>query len=397
MKRISIVHDWIDTAGGAENVCDALVECLNPSQFFCLLADKRAPLSQKLEPILTTSSLQSLPFAFRFHRYLLGFYPKKIEDFDLRDSDLIVSSSHCVAKGVLTRADQLHISYIHTPARYLWDQYQDYLEWNSIKGLKALYVKNVFHKMRQWDVASSSRVDLFVANSHHVAKRIWKTYRRPSIVVHPFVNLEKFNYVENRQIKKYFVVLSRLVSQKRVDVAVRACSRLGVPLKIVGDGPLLAGLRAQAGDCVEFLGRLEPAELSRVLSGAQGLIFPQEEDFGIVPLEAHALGVPVLALKKGGACETVVDGVTGRFFDSQQEGSLEAALERWSVNDFDPRKIRAQAEKFSKSNFMDHIRYLVEEAYAQFNKDGILNDQDFVAEHRWPRGSNVFSQSKHLA
>ncbi|MBN8555147.1 MAG: glycosyltransferase [Deltaproteobacteria bacterium] len=379
--KTAVVHDWIDAYGGAERVIETICDLVQPASFHTLLANPKSALTKKLGPILKTSALQKIPFAFSFHRYLLQFYPYFIEQMDLRDANLIISSSHCVAKGVLTRSDQLHISYVHTPARYLWDQSQDYLEQNNIRGLKRAYVEWVFHRLRQWDVNSSSRVDLYIANSKFVSQRIWKTYRRPSIVVYPFVDLSKFVLNQPAQKENHFVVLSRLVSQKRVDIAVRACSKLGIKLKVIGDGPEINYLRSIAGQTVEFLGQLDHSDMIKVVSSAQGLIFTPEEDFGIVPLEAMAVGTPVLAFGRGGALETVISGKTGAFFTEQTDNSLILALQSWRPEIYDFNALRERSRAFDSAVFTMRFSKIIHSAHSFFIQYNGFNEERFLKEH----------------
>lgn len=356
--KVAIVHDWIDVDGGSERMVEAIVELFKPYKFCTLLANPKSKLTKKLNPILETSWIQKLPFAFKLHRFLLALYPRAIESFDVSDADIVISSSHCVAKGVLTRADQLHICYTYTPARYLWDQYHDYIAQNNIRGLKKWYVDRVFFKLRQWDVLNSNRVDLFVGISHIVADRIWRCYRRRAKVIYPFVNLDRFKPNAQLTVSDHFVVLSRLVSQKRVDIAVGACTKLGLKLKVIGDGPELKKLKLMAGPTIEFLGRLSDEEAAEVLQKAQALIFTPEEDFGIVPLEAQAVGRPVIAFGRGGALETVVRGRTGEFYAEQTVESLVQVLSAWDSSKYVPADAIEQARRFSRQKFDLEMRSL---------------------------------------
>lgn len=382
-SRIAIVHDWIDAYGGAERVVEAMTDVFNPVGFYTLLANPRSELTRKLAPILKTSLLQEIPGAFAFHRYLLGFYPKLVESFDLSAADVVLSSSHCVAKGVLTRSDQLHISYIHTPARYLWDLSHAYIRENKISGLKNWYVQKVFHELRAWDVHSSNRVDLFLANSKNVARRIWRCYRRPALVVYPFVDLDRFAYKPDVKKESYFVVVSRLVSQKRVDIAVEACTHLGLKLKVIGSGPELKKLQKSAGPTVEFLGALKDAEMCDVVRRAQALIFTPEEDFGMVPLEAQALGTAVIAYGKGGALETVIPGLTGVFFQDQTAGSLVDSLKAFECPVYIRDSWMGHVSQFSKANFLKNIKNIIDLSLSRFQSgQGMFLDTDFIKNYK---------------
>lgn len=372
-----LVHDWIDSYGGAEKVLEALDDVVQADKILTLISDPNSFLAKKFEGRLVNSSLHKLPFAFKLHRALLAYYPQLIESLDTRGANTIISSSHCVAKGVIVRADQLHISYIHTPPRYLWDQTFDYQDWSGARGLKRWYMNRVFTKLRQWDVSSANRVDLFLANSKTVARRIWRTYRRPSIVVYPFVDLEKFKYVE-RRVEDYFVVVSRLVTQKRVDLAVRACSQMGIKLKVIGDGPELNRLRAMAGPTVEFLGALPEKELISVWRSARALIFAHEEDFGIVPIESQALGVPVIAYARGGATETVIHGQSGILFEDQSVEGLSNGLRDLEKIKFNLSQLPDFVQTFSRGYFEANIRSIVKDTLEAKLAEKYFNDEAFV-------------------
>ncbi len=375
--RTAFVHDWIDTYGGAERVVECLYDELRPEEFFTLLANKESKLTKKIGQKLKTSWLQNIPFSFSWHRHLLALYPLAVEGLNLSNAELVLSSSHCVAKNVLTRSDQLHICYVHSPARYLWDQTHAYLMASKITGVKRLFVESVFSRLRTWDFAASSRVDLFIANSQNIARRIWRAYRRPSYVVYPFVDLEKFALSEEKR-DSYFVVISRLVTQKRVDIAVEACSKLGVSLKIIGNGPELKKLQSISGPTIEFLGALDHDALYSVLRKSAALLFTSDEDFGIVPLEAQAVGIPVIALGRGGALETVLAGKTGEFFADQTAVSLANVIRNFDSSRYESRVVRNQAERFSKEQFILSMRTVVSSAWQKFQNDRIFMDAEFL-------------------
>ncbi len=378
-KNVVLTHDWIDAFGGAERVLESLDKVFSPVEIHMLLANPKSQLTHTLKPKLRLSALQSVPFAFRFHRYLLSFYPRLVERMDVSKAALVISSSHCVAKGVLTAASQLHINLSYTPARYLWEFSHDYFEQNAIRGLKKWYVERVFQRLREWDFISSARVDLFVAISKTVARRIWRAYRRPSIVIYPGVD-QKFLDIPppERRTGDYFVVVSRLVSQKRVDLAVRACTLLGVPLKVVGSGPELEELKNMAGPSIEFLGSLSDSSMIPIIQNARGMIFTPDEDFGIVPLEAQALGIPVLALGRGGALETILADVSGAFFKESSVESLATALREWKPENYSTDKIRKNAARFSMTEFETQFQRLAEDAWEFFQKTGSFDDSVFV-------------------
>lgn len=369
--RVAIVHDWLPVYAGAERVLEQMLEVFPNADVFSLIEflpeNQRAFLGGRA---VSTSFIQKLPFARKHYRLYLPFAPLAIEQFDLRGYDVVLSSSYVVAKGVLTTPDQLHVSYVHSPIRYAWDLYFDYLENGGLtKGIRSLAARMILHYMRLYDAGTADRVDHFIANSRHVARRIEKTYRRTADVIYPPVATEDF--VPSRERENYFFTMSRLVPYKRIDLIVRAFSLLpDERLVVIGDGPEMEKIRGCAGPNVTLMG-YQPDEVVRhTMSRARAFVFAAEEDFGIVPVEAQACGVPVIAFGAGGALETIVDGKTGLFFQHQTEESLSDAVRRFSTLTFDVPAVRSHAQAFSESAFRQRLRETVAGHYEEFSSRG---------------------------
>jgi glycosyltransferase involved in cell wall biosynthesis len=335
---------------GGEKVLDALCRLLPEADIFTLFCDPAMLSEEVRRHRITTSFLNPLR---RGYRSLLPLMPLALESFDLRGYDLVVSSESGPAKGVITSSTTRHICYCHTPMRYLWDLYPAYRnEWTRSR-LKRVLMTPLSNYLRLWDYASAARVDRFIANSENVRIRIWKTWRRDSDVVHPPVDVEAFYC---RPSNDYYLVVSELVAYKQIDLAVRAFSRTGRKLKIVGDGPEYRSLRSMAGDNIEFTGRVSDSELRDLYASARAFIMPGEEDFGITPVEALASGKPVLALGRGGALETVPD-FGGVFFDRPTEDSLLNGLQLLETLEakVQPLELRAWATQFSEAEFVRRL------------------------------------------
>lgn len=366
---VGLVHDWLPVYAGAERVLEQMIQVCPSSQVYSLIdfvsEDQRAFLQGKE---VETSFIQRLPFAERAYRYYLPFAPFAIEQFDLSDHDVVVSSSYAVAKGALTRSDQLHVSYVHSPIRYAWDLYHDYLEAEGIgERLRNLLARPILHYMRLYDVSTAPRVDVFVANSQHVARRIWKRYRRRAHVVYPPVDISRFSVQHDKE--DYFLTMSRLVSYKRMDLLVRAFNEMpGKQLYVIGDGPERDRLERLAGANVEVLGYQPDEAVAHYMENAQAFVFAAEEDFGIVPVEAQACGTPVIAYGRGGATETVVEGKTGLFFRRQDVDAVRDAVAEFENlrPQLDAGEIRAHAKQFDVSAFRTAFSRLVRSAYADF-------------------------------
>lgn len=354
--KVALVHEWLTNWAGSEQVLAALAEVFPDAPVFTMVAD--ADLVRKHLPArrVHTSFIQRFPKATRLYQWYLPFMPLAVEQFDLREYDVVISSSHACAKGVLTRSDAVHICYCHTPIRYAWDMYQDYL--NTTGRLQRWWARPLMHYLRLWDALAAQRVDRFVANSRAVAERIGKHYRQPADVVHPPVDTEY--YTPGDSVEDFYLVAGRLVPYKRVDLAVEAFTRLGKPLVVIGDGPERRRLEALAGSSVRFLGYQPRDVLRDHFRRCRALIFPGEEDFGIVPVEVQACGRPVVAYGRGGALDSVQDGVTGILFPQQTAESLMRAIERAERTEWDSRQIVAWAARFSTRRFQERMRGLVE-------------------------------------
>ena len=349
------VHDWLTGQRGGEKVLEVLAEIF-PEAPICTLfhfKGSQHPDIEKRE--IRTSFLQKAPFLRRKYRHYLPLFPLAVEMFDLREFDLVISTSHCVAKGAIPHPDALHISYIHSPMRYAWNLYFSYFSPDRLSLFPRLIIPPAVHRLRIWDESSAARVDRFVANSANVARRIGKYYRREADIIHPPVDTEFFRPDNSAPGGDYFLIVSALVPYKRIDLAVRVFSRTGAPLKIVGTGPEFKALRKLAGRNVEFLGSVGAKDLRTLYRGARAFLLPGEEDFGITALEAQACGTPAIALGRGGSLETVVPGVTGILFPEATVESLQAALDKFESFSCNKTAVRANAMGFSRSAFKDRM------------------------------------------
>ena len=355
MMKVAIVHYWLTGMRGGEKVLEALCRLYPDADIYT-----HVYTPGNISPAITrhavrTTFINKLPFAKQQYQRYLPLMPLALEQLDLRGYDLVISSESGPAKGVLTSSGTPHVCYCHSPMRYLWDMYQDYLE--GMGPMTRLAMRFFATRLRQWDALSSLRVDHFAANSATVAARIRKHYRRDSMVIHPPVDVDFFAprdgvFTPPGKDAPY-LFLGELVGYKRADLAIAACTRSKRPLLVVGDGPERAKLQAKAGPTVNFLGRCDAAALRELVAGCKGLLFPGEEDFGLVPVEVQAAGRPVLAYRKGGALETVREGETGLFFAEQTEECLLHGMDSFEarLTDFDPVAINAHARHFSPEHF----------------------------------------------
>ncbi|MBC8102729.1 MAG: glycosyltransferase [Cytophagales bacterium] len=360
--RVAIVHDYLAQAGGAERVVEAMHDVFPDAPIFTSVYDPEHTLPSFKTMDIRTSFLQKWAKDSRIHKFALPFYPAAFEQFDMTGFDIVLSSTTGFAKGVITGPDTCHICYCHTPARFAW-RYHEYIAQGGYGRATQQILPFLIHRLRAWDYASAQRVDYFLVNSHNVARRVRKFYGKTSEVLHPPVTTNRFAVLPSPT-ADYLLVVSRLVGYKRVDIAVEACARLGIPLKVVGTGPDLPRLKQMAGPQVEFLGRLSDGAVADLLANCRAFLFPGEEDFGIAPLEAMASGRPVIAYGAGGALETVVDGVTGLHFCYATAESLMDAIQRLDGLDLDPARIRAHAARFDVSEFRKTLKETVERCVA---------------------------------
>lgn len=371
MKK-ALIHDWFSVYGGAEKCIESFTTVWDDLEVYSLidfLSDKDRDRILKGKKA-HTSFIQKLPFAAKQYRNYLPLFPLAIEQFDLREYDVILSSSHAVAKGVLTHSNQLHISYVHTPIRYAWDLYHQYLHESGLqKGLKGAIAKYFLHKIRLWDVSTANRVDHYIANSHYIAGRIRKIYGKEATVIYPPVDVNKFALREDKE--EFYMTASRMVPYKKIDLIVEAFSQTNKKLVVIGTGPDMAKIKAKAGNNIEFMGYQSDAVMIDTMQRAKAFVFAAEEDFGITPVEAQACGTPVICLGRGGTKETVIHGVTGVHFEAQTVDALlnAVAVFEKSYPSFDAHRIRKNALRFGKERFEEEILAFVEEKYHEFKKE----------------------------
>ncbi len=355
--KVALVHDWLTNFTGSEQALLALHQIYPQAPIYTSIYNKqKVPQFNNVEVI--KSFLQKFPQAKRRHQIFFPFMPFAFEQFDLKKYDVVISSSHSCAKGVLTSPETLHICYCYTPTRYLWEIGIDKRVTGGItKGFIGNY-------LRVWDRQAADRVDYFVAISEIVRKRIKKYYSRKSKVIYPPVNTGF--YKPQGEIGNYFLIVSRLIPYKKIDIAVQSFSDLGLPLVIIGEGPELEKLKKMAKPNIKFLGGLEDERVRKYYSQCKAFIFPGEEDFGITPVEAMASGRPVIAYREGGACESVVEGITGTFFEEQTPQCLIDKVRRFKSEKYNPKIIRQHALSFDISVFKKKIKDFVDEKYKEF-------------------------------
>ena len=375
--RVACVHEWLTEWGGSEDCLRLMLQCYPQAELFATIDFLSARDRERLggKPIRTTF-LQRAPWArTRFWNYL-PVTALAVETHDVGNADMIISSSHAFAKGVVTRADQLHVSYVYSPMRYAWDLHHQYLrDYKLDRGVKGWMARAIFHRLRAWDRQTPNNVDLFMAISRHVRDRVWRTYRRPAKVVYPPVRTHELTVQTHKD--DFYVTVSRLVSYKRTDIMLEAFRAMpSRKLVVIGDGPELAALRARCPPNVELKGWQSGEVVREHLRAARAFIFAAHEDFGISPVEAQACGTPVIAYGAGGSLETVrpaSPGVrpTGLFFHEQTAASLQGAVEAFEASrpDFDPQACREWSEQFSEARFLREFAETTARAWAQWQRD----------------------------
>ena len=363
--KVALVHDYLAQDGGAERVLKAFHEIWPTAPIFVLFHDKeRLPYFKDKD--IRQSFVAKLPMGKKKYQWYLPWMPLATERLNLHEFDVVLSSTSAFAKGVLTRPDTLHISYCHTPTRYLWTDTHEYIEDLKHNKLIKMFLPRLIHKLRLWDKMSVDRVDHFIANSGTVKKRIHKYYRRDSDVIYPPVDINTF--FVSHEIGDYFVGGGRLVSYKRFDLLIKAFNRLGWPLKIYGTGPQMEELKQMAKSNIQFLGRISDEEKARLLSKARAFIHPQVEDLGITPIEAMAAGRPVIAYPVGGVTETVIPGQTGVWFREQSWESLLNTLIHFNHENWDSGVIREHAHRYNVNSFKERIERYVNDRYEEFEQ-----------------------------
>lgn len=376
--KVAIVQEWLVTVGGSDKVVKAIQDVFPDADIYTLVAKKEVcdELGIPWEKV-HTSFIQKMPLGTKKHRAYLPLFPFAIEQFDLRGYDVVISSSHCVAKGVLTKADQLHICYCHSPIRYCWDMYNEYLEESHLdKGFKSWLVRLMLHPIRQFDAIAGSRVDYYISNSDYVGQRIRKTYRRKATTIHPNIDISNFELCNDKQ--EYYLASSRLVAYKKIDTIIEAFNQMpDKKLVVIGGGPNLEAYRKLAKDNVTVMGYQPFDVLKDKMQHAKAFVFAADEDFGMIPIEAQSCGTPVIAYGHGGSLETVNGGKTGLFFYEQTPEAIVEAVNKFESmgsQPFAPADCRQWAEGFSEERFKREIKEFVEEKYEEFKKNGINID-----------------------
>ena len=381
MKK-ALIHDWYTVYGGAERCVESFTNIWDDFDHFSLIDDLSDPHRELILKGKKTknSFIQKLPFWKKKYRTYLPLFPFAIEQFDLSDYELILSSSSSVAKGVLTKPSQLHIAYVYSPVRYAWDLYHQYLKESKLdSGVKGLIAKYFLFKLRAWDFSTANRPDHYIAISHFVAKRIKKVYNKKALVIYPPVDTDSFTLTT--ETSDYYITCSRMVPYKKIDLIVEAFSKTNKKLIVIGDGPDFKKIKKLASTNVELKGYVEKDEMLDIIKRAKAFIFAAEEDFGIAPIEAQACGVPVIAYGKGGALETIIGvssdesfddkSVTGIFFKEQTSSSLLEAVNYFEKNEasFDKKIIRKNAKRFSKDRFEKEFKETIETLYINWKEN----------------------------
>ena len=368
--KVALVHDYLNQMGGAERVVLALHEIFPDAPLYTSIYDPERVDAAFQSIDIRTTFMQKLPLVTKHHQPYLPLYPFAMESLDLREYDLVLSSSSAFGKGVITRPETLHICYCHTPMRWCWN-YEEYVEREKLGSVARKVLPPLITGLRIWDQTSANRVDHFIANSPVVAERIRKYYRRESVVIPPPVDASRFPFNPNAiaQPEDYFLITSRLIPYKRIDLAIEACNKLQLPLAISGSGRDLERLQRLAGPTIRFLGHLSDEEVIHYFTHCRAFLFPGEEDFGITPLEAQAAGRPVIAYGAGGALASIVDGVTGTFFYEQTVESLASVLDAFDERAYNPLTIHNHALEFDKPRFQRRILQFVEAKLSESKKE----------------------------
>ena len=369
--KVAIVHDWLVNYGGAERVVEAMLSVYPDADIFTLVYDEKKMGHIFPKEKIHTSFVQKIPCATKLYTKFLTLMPRAFESFDLTGYDLVLCSSSSCAKGVITAPNTAHIAYIHSPMRYAWDQFFSYRK--SSGRLTRFFMDRWIPQIRLWDYVSSQRIDALIANSSYISRRIKKCWNRESEVIFPPVNTERLS-PNGKAAEDFFVVFSRFVPYKRIDLAIKACAEAGERLVVIGSGSQEKELKELAGknENIVFTGRISDDEVKGYLQRCKALIFCAEDDFGIIPVEAQACGRPVIAFGSGGATETVVNGVTGVFFEKQTVDSLLSAMQRfddlYKNGAFDAEKIAAHAQKFSTERFCTELKEKIEKTIMEMKK-----------------------------
>jgi glycosyltransferase involved in cell wall biosynthesis len=364
--KVAIIQEWLTTMGGSEKVVKAITNLFPDADLFTLVADPKLVKELGFEnKKITTSIIQKFPWGLKKYKTYLPFFPFAIEQFDLTEYDLIISSNHAVSKGVLTTSEQLHITYCHSPIRYAWDLHHQYLKEEGLGfNLKGIFARYFLHRIRIWDFISSSRPDFFISNSNFIAKRIFKIYQKVATTIYPPIEIDDFTLEMNKE--DYYVTSSRMVPYKKIDLIVEAFGTMpDRKLVVIGDGPDYIKIKAKAGANVTFTGYLPFEELIAKLQKAKAFVFAAVEDFGMLPLEAQACGTPVIALGKGGSLETVKHRVTGILYANQTIESLIDGIREFESLTFDPLVIRQHAETFGVEEFKKQFNNFINEKVRQ--------------------------------
>jgi len=362
--RIALVHDYLVQYGGAERVLECFTELFPEAPIYTLVYNKDFMHGVFENKNIKTSFIQKIPFAKKHHRIFPPLMPMAIEQFDFSNYDIVLSDSSSYAKSIITGPDTLHLCYMHSPMRYAWDDCQKYTSDFDFPDLIKKIVPFAMNYIRVWDRMSAERPDKLIANSNFVAKRIKKYYKRDSVVIHPPVNVARFNLKKDND--GSFLMVGRLVAYKRHDIAIQAFNELGLKLKIIGRGPELKRLKKLANANIEFLGRVPDEELPTHYAACRAFLFPQEEDFGIVAMEALAAGKPVVAFRGGDVVEHIEEGKSGIFFEHQTVADIMTAVKKLDSLDYDPEYNREKARKFDKSVFKAKIKEYISSEYMDF-------------------------------